>query len=789
MTSSAVRSLAITSLAAVLACTSSGLDQGSQEGSADSKSLSRPEAQAPAFRGALGIKNSHSPRAGAATNTAPAGAHLTNYGGNIIETPTYTNVYWGAFWTSGAGLAERQHCNSFTQTVATAPEFASVLAEYTGPGGKTIHPGVYSGEKLISGEPGASIDDAQIKTTIQSWVDAGLVPAPSLDVVYVLYFPQGTSIKMGADGSCAQFCGYHSTIQTTSGAGGLIRYIVVPHPDCGGCQFEATVQDSVTVVASHEMSEAATDADVGLATTLGPPLAWYDQANGEIGDICAGDPNATLQGFRIQTEWSNADGKCESTRNVTPPAPDFSVNVAPPSQTITQGQSGSYTVVATPSNGFAGAISWSFSGLPSGASGSFSGSGNSQSLAVAVDASTAAGTYPFTVTGASGSLSHSGSATLVVAAAAQPDFALAVSPGALSIQAGNSDVATVSIAASGGFNSGVSLSASGLPSGVTASFSPASVSGAGSSTLSFSVAAGAAAGATTITVSGSAGALNHSASIDLTVTAAAVPDFSVAVAPGSISLQAGNSAHATLSVSAANGFSDDVALSASGAPAGATVSFANPTLSGAGSSDVAIAASASTAPGSYTLTFAGQSGSASHSVTFGLTVTAAPPPGGGGVVFSDDAEHGNIGWLFTSKYEDDPHWAIETSAASHSGNHRFRSNPGRNYVNNTATFMISPAFSLAGTSSATLSFFYKFETEAYYDNFYVWASGDDGNHWSKIAEGSGRSQGWNGWAPQASLDLSKYAAKSKVRIAFSLQSDDSVTGWGVAIDDISVTAQ
>lgn len=103
--------------------------------------------------------------------------------------------------------------------------------------------------------------------------------------------------------------------------------------------------------------------------------------------------------------------------------------------------------------------------------------------------------------------------------------------------------------------------------------------------------------------------------------------------------------------------------------------------------------------------------------------------------------------------------------------------------------MTSPAFSLEGVSKATLRFFSKFETEEYYDNFYVWASGDDGRHWTRLAAGSGRSQGWNGWAPEASIDLSKFAGKAKVRISFSLQSDASVTDWGVALDDISVTAQ
>ncbi len=236
---------------------------------------------------------------------------------------------------------------------------------------------------------------------------------------------------------------------------------------------------------------------------------------------------------------------------------------------------------------------------------------------------------------------------------------------------------------------------------------------------------------------------------------------------------------------ASKGFSGSVTLSASGAPSGVTVSFAQASVSGSGSSEVSIALGNSTAAGSYSLTLTGQSGSLSHSAAFSLTVTAATT----GVVFSDDAEHGNIGWTIYAENPRHPVWAIEPSAASHSGTHRWRSSPGRNYPNNTANFMVSPAFSLAGASTATLQFFYKFETEAYYDNFYVWATGDDGARWKEIATGSGTSQGWNHWAPQASLDLSEFAGASKVRIAFSLQSDGSVTDWGVALDDISVSAR
>src|SRR3954470_13828568 len=185
MRSRAVRSLTFSSLAALVACTAGGLDESSREGSSDSKSLSVPAAQAPGFHGALGLKNSHTARPGQVTSNAPTNAHLTYYGGNVIEHPTYTNVFWGAYWTSGAGLTERQYYNAFAQAVPTTTEFTSAMVEYTGPNGKTIHDGTFAGEKIISGEPGKTISDDQIKTTIQSWLNGGLVPAPSLDTVYV----------------------------------------------------------------------------------------------------------------------------------------------------------------------------------------------------------------------------------------------------------------------------------------------------------------------------------------------------------------------------------------------------------------------------------------------------------------------------------------------------------------------------------------------------------------------------------------------------------------------------
>ena len=98
---------------------------------------------------------------------------------------------------------------------------------------------------------------------------------------------------------------------------------------------------------------------------------------------------------------------------------DFSLAALPLSQPVTAGYSTSYTVTVAASNGFVGNVSLGASGLPAGASASFSptsvsgGSGTSM-LTVSTSGSTAAGSYTLMVTGTSGSLSHTANVTLVV---------------------------------------------------------------------------------------------------------------------------------------------------------------------------------------------------------------------------------------------------------------------------------------------------------------------------------------------------------------------------------------
>ncbi|HEX8790320.1 MAG TPA: hypothetical protein VF765_05160 [Polyangiaceae bacterium] len=352
-----------------------------------------------------------------ATPAFPAGAQLVYNGGKVNSSSTYLDVFWGSYW-SGAGAATASHIDSFMSTVGPSPDFASVLEQYS-TSTQTIGVGKYAGKVFVATDPPSTVDDTAIEAQIQSWIDAGTVPAASDNEVYSIAFPPGVTVTMQGSASCSAFCGYHSSFTTTSGA--TARYIVLPDPGCGGvagCNFAATTDDSNTIILSHEMSEETTDPDVGLAisTNNNAYLGWYDNANGEIGDICAGDPDSSILGFAVQTEWSNADNACVATRTTTT-TPDYSIMVVNPNATVAPGKRARFTLDSVATGGFTGAIKLWVAGLPPGATKSFSsalsGSG-STILRVTTSTTTPAGTYTITIHSASGTLRHDATASLTV---------------------------------------------------------------------------------------------------------------------------------------------------------------------------------------------------------------------------------------------------------------------------------------------------------------------------------------------------------------------------------------
>lgn len=143
----------------------------------------------------------------------------------------------------------------------------------------------------------STISDSQIQTYLASLFNNASAGVPaSSSIVYGVYFPAGTTVTLGNSSSCSNFCGYHSNF-TYNGLD--IKYAAFPYPNCSGCKLSSlTVGDMLTIVSSHEIREAVTDADGS---------AWFDNAGYEADDKCAWHNlyQTANGGFWVQPEFSN----------------------------------------------------------------------------------------------------------------------------------------------------------------------------------------------------------------------------------------------------------------------------------------------------------------------------------------------------------------------------------------------------------------------------------------------------------------------------------------------------
>jgi hypothetical protein len=291
----------------------------------------------------------------------------------------------------------------------------------------------------------------------------------------------------------------------------------------------------------------------------------------------------------------------------------FSLAATPGSQSVISGASTSYTIGITPLAGFSGDVTFSVTGLPAGATAQFTPNPgtSSSTLQVNTSASTPGGTSTLTITGVSGSISRTATASLTVTA---PDFSLGVSPGTRSIAPGQAASYAIAINPTGGFSANVALSVSGLPAGATAEFTP---NPAGSSaTLTLTTDGSTPGGSSVLTITGVAGALTRTVTAGLDVTA---PNFSLGVTPSSQSVAQGASTSYAIAITPSGGFSSPVSLSVSGLPSGASADFTpNPAT---GTSTLVVTAGAATPPGTSTLTITGVSGAMTRTTTASVTVT------------------------------------------------------------------------------------------------------------------------------------------------------------------------
>ncbi len=229
-------------------------------------------------------------------------------------------------------------------------------------------------------------------------------------------------------------------------------------------------------------------------------------------------------------------------------APSFSLGASPASVTVVQGSSGTSSITVTPQIGFSGSVTLGAPNLPGGLSASFSPNPTSAAsvLTLSANGSIPAGNYPVIITGASGPQTVTTTlAVTVTPPATLPSFTLGATPASMSLNPGTSGTSSITVSPQSGFNGSVTLGASGLPSGLTASFAPNPTTG--TSTLTLTAGNSVSPGNYPLTITGTSGSLTANTPISLNVIVPTTTALSITPSGGTLAAGASYTLTATVS--------------------------------------------------------------------------------------------------------------------------------------------------------------------------------------------------------------------------------------------------
>jgi hypothetical protein len=250
-------------------------------------------------------------------------------GGPVIEHADVELIFWGAGWNSGVGPTLRTNLTAAAGRIVSGP-FLTLLSQYR----STIGPGsVVDALTIASSSPPSTFTDSQVQTMLRTNIGNGTLPDPGGDsqLLYMV-IPQPGSIAPGNIG------GEHN-----SALSGTTRFHY-------GWTINDSRQSTITNIFSHELMEAASDAEPSFRPGLIIP-ATNDE-------VCDGVPNLqnytyVLNGDVVQAcidgqnnAYSVADGNTQNFSITT--GHSLIINgdqLADPNDTITLDLSGSATRV------------------------------------------------------------------------------------------------------------------------------------------------------------------------------------------------------------------------------------------------------------------------------------------------------------------------------------------------------------------------------------------------------------------------------------------------------------
>ncbi|HEV3316299.1 MAG TPA: hypothetical protein VG488_04990, partial [Candidatus Angelobacter sp.] len=261
----------------------------------------------------------------------------------------------------------------------------------------------------------------------------------------------------------------------------------------------------------------------GATPSFSPSSITITGTSGASSTLTVSTTNA-LAGAVYPFTVSGTAGSLAQSVSASLSVQNFTLSIAPSSQTILVGASATYTVTVTPVNGYTGTLNCSVTGLPTGATAicpaitiTSSSGPVSATLTITTTTSTPPVNVVFTVTytDTSGAPSHS-----VTPSLSTQNFTCSISPASQQVVAGSSVTYTLTVASLNGFSSPVNFAVSGLPSGATGSFNPNPLTGgSGTSILTVNTSTSTPLANGSLTITCSSGPISQQLSVSLQVVA------------------------------------------------------------------------------------------------------------------------------------------------------------------------------------------------------------------------------------------------------------------------------
>jgi hypothetical protein len=228
--------------------------------------------------------------------------HLSYRGGRLIQHVQVATLFWGRQWQRSTTPA---YLSAFFTALFVDGGFMANLSQYSA-GGYSIGNGLLVGCDVDPADLPSQVTEDQVRAEIRSEFAAGYLPKPTADSLYVVYTPADVEVvdDQGSS-SLDDFDGFHDYDAQGRFAFALITV--------------TSTASQATAPTSHELAEAVTDPQVNSGI-----LGWYDDNNGEVGDIPQELSEANqldesglfdvLRGadgskYQVQRVWSVRDGR------------------------------------------------------------------------------------------------------------------------------------------------------------------------------------------------------------------------------------------------------------------------------------------------------------------------------------------------------------------------------------------------------------------------------------------------------------------------------------------------